>query len=92
MDLFWKYFEDLFIFIIDIDNDFLVDIGIIVFEELDIEIIVKEILDVIDNFKRDKLYGFDYILNEYFIEFKGIFMLCLYSIFNCILLFGYFFI
>lgn len=78
LDLFRKHFEDLSTLTTDTDNDPPVDTGTTVFEELDTEITVKEISDAIDNLKRDKSHGLDYILNEYFIEFKGILMPCLH--------------
>lgn len=90
LDLFRKHFEDLSTFPTNMDSDPPVDTGTTVFEELDIEISEKEISDAIDNLKRDKSHGLDYILNEYFIEFKGILMPYLHSIFNRILLSGYF--
>lgn len=90
LDLFRKHFEDLSTFPTNMDSDPPVDTGTTVFEELDIEISEKEISDAIDNLKRDKSHGLDYILNEYFIEFKGILMPYLHSIFNRILSSGYF--
>ena len=45
------------------------DTGHTVFDELDIEITIKEISDAIGHLKRGKSHGLDYVLNEYFIEY-----------------------
>lgn len=62
-----------------------------VFEELDCLIIEKEIVDVIKCLKKEKLYGIDLLINEYFIEFKDYFVLFILRLFNRILFFGFFF-
>ena len=67
-----------------------VDTGHTVFDELDMEITIKEISDAIDHLKRGKSHGLDYVLNEYFIEFKEIFLPQLCIIFNRILASGFF--
>lgn len=40
---------------------------------------------VILNFKRDKSYGIDLLINEYFIEFKYNFFFIVYNLLNRIL-------
>ena len=73
------------------DSDFLYDTdGDCVFEELDKEITETEILKAISNLKRDKSHGIDGILNEYFIEYKTVFIPVLLKVFNGILQTGFF--
>ncbi|VDI05178.1 Hypothetical predicted protein [Mytilus galloprovincialis] len=64
--------------------------GECVYEELDREITENDILKAIRNLKRDKSHGVDGILNEYFIEYKDVFMPVLLYIFNGILQSGIF--
>lgn len=59
--------------------------NLVVFDEFDQEIIEKEIEMVILNFKRDKSYGIDLLINEYFIEFKYNFFFIVYNLLNRIL-------
>jgi hypothetical protein len=66
------------------------DIGTTVFDELDKEITEKEIDEATGCLKRGKSHGLDYILNEYFIEFKEFFVPLLHIIFNRIFSSGFF--
>ncbi|VDI54069.1 Hypothetical predicted protein, partial [Mytilus galloprovincialis] len=59
--------------------------GDCVYPELDEVITEEEILKAIRNLKRNKSHGVDGILNEYFIEYKDVFMPILVKVFNGIL-------
>ena len=85
MESFQKIFQELAIFSSNTNTEIPVDTGHTVFDELDMEITIKEISDAIDHLKRGKSHGLDYVLNEYFIEFKDIFLPQLCIIFNRIL-------
>ncbi|CAG2253196.1 unnamed protein product [Mytilus edulis] len=64
--------------------------GDCVYPELDEVITEEEILKAIRNLKRNKSHGVDGILNEYFIEYKDVFMPTLVKVFNGILQSGIF--
>ena len=72
MESFQKIFQELATFSNNTNTEIPVDTGHTVFDELDMEITIKEISDAIDHLKRGKSHGLDYVLNEYFIEFKDI--------------------
>ena len=62
-----------------------------VFGELDECIPEEEIVQAIDNIKRTKCCGEDYILNELFKDCKEISLPYLFTLFNCVFMSGFFF-
>ena len=72
---------------IDDDNS---DDNAVIYEELDVDITMKEIENAIQCLKKGKSHGLDGIINEYFIEFKDILLPFLHSIFNAMYNTGYF--
>ena len=60
------------------------------FEELDQPVTFEEVKDVIRSLKKNKSFGGDQLLNEYFIESLDILSSHLVDIFNAILNSGYF--
>ena len=90
LESFQQHFQELATFSNNTSIETPVDTGHTVFDELEMEITIKEISAGIDHLKRKKSHGLDYVLNEYFIEFKDIFLPQLCIIFNRILTSGFF--
>ena len=61
-----------------------------VFDELDADITADEIIKAINDLKMDKSHGPDCLLNEFFIEYKDFIIPHLCTIFNAVLISGYF--
>ncbi|VDI57091.1 Hypothetical predicted protein [Mytilus galloprovincialis] len=61
-----------------------------VFDELDADITADEIIKAIYELKMDKSHGPDCLLNEFFIEYKDFIIPHLCTIFNAVLISGYF--
>ncbi|VDI04314.1 Hypothetical predicted protein [Mytilus galloprovincialis] len=64
--------------------------NVCIFEELDMDITIDELIKAIHDLKREKSHGPDGLLNEFFIEFKDLVLPYICTIFNAVLSSGYF--
>ncbi|CAG2202826.1 unnamed protein product [Mytilus edulis] len=91
LDDFYEHFKNLGLEMnLDTDNASTEESNCCVFDELDAEITINEVVKVINLLKRSKSQGLDLLLNEYFIELCDFLLPFIVELFNAVLENGHF--